>query len=97
MSRVFAVGLDDQNRIAEDVAVPVATSRGRSAHTSEVLVFWVRPRPPRCDGVRARAVGAPGRQATRLFEDTCAWLAAHAPVSVQTLLPRVAWRTVAAR
>jgi len=38
----------------------------------------------------------PGAKHTRLFEDTCAWLAAHAALSVLTVLLRIAWRTVAA-
>ena len=38
----------------------------------------------------------PGAKHTHLFEDTCAWLAAHAAMSVLTVLLRVAWRTVAA-
>ena len=38
----------------------------------------------------------PGAKHTHLFEDTCAWLAAHAALSVLTVLLRVAWRTVAA-
>ena len=39
-----------------------------------------------------------GRRAkhTWLFEDTCAWLAAHTALSVLTVLLRIAWRTVAA-
>jgi transposase len=37
----------------------------------------------------------PGAKHTWLFEDTCAWLAAHAALSVLTVLLRVAWRTVA--
>lgn len=38
----------------------------------------------------------PGAKHTYQFEDTCAWLAAHAAMSVLTVLLRVAWRTVAA-
>ena len=38
----------------------------------------------------------PGAKHTWLFEDTCAWLAAHTAMSVLTVLLRVAWRTVAA-
>jgi transposase len=38
----------------------------------------------------------PGAKHTWLFEDTCAWLAAHAALSVLTMLLRIAWRTVAA-
>ena len=38
----------------------------------------------------------PGAKPTWLFEDTCAWLAAHTAMSVLTVLLRVAWRTVAA-
>jgi transposase len=38
----------------------------------------------------------PGAKHTWLFEDTCAWLAAHAAMSVLTVLLRIAWRTVAA-
>ena len=34
--------------------------------------------------------------AATLFEDTCAWLAAHTALSVVTVLLRIAWRTVAA-
>ena len=45
-------------------------------------------------GGRARAVGAAGRQAY-VFEDTCAWLAAHTALSVVTMFLRLAWRTVA--
>lgn len=38
----------------------------------------------------------PGAKHTWLFEDTCAWLAAHTALSVLTVFLRVAWRTVAA-
>jgi transposase len=38
----------------------------------------------------------PGAKVTRAFEDTCAWLAAHATFSVLAALLRVSWRTVAA-
>lgn len=38
----------------------------------------------------------PGAKCTWLFEDTCAWLAAHTALSVLTALLRIAWRTVAA-
>jgi transposase len=38
----------------------------------------------------------PGARHTRAFEDTCAWLAAHAAMSVLTVFLRIAWRTVAA-
>jgi transposase len=38
----------------------------------------------------------PGAKHTWLFEDTCAWLAAHTAMSVLTVLLRIAWRTVAA-
>ena len=38
----------------------------------------------------------PGAKHTWLFEDTCAWLAAHTALSVLTVLLRIAWRTVAA-
>ena len=37
----------------------------------------------------------PGAKCTYLFEDTCAWLAAHAALSVVTIMLRIAWRTVA--
>lgn len=37
----------------------------------------------------------PGARCTTVFEDTCAWLAAHTALSVLTVLLRVAWRTVA--
>jgi transposase len=37
----------------------------------------------------------PGAKCTTTFEDTCAWLAAHAALSVLTVLLRIAWRTVA--
>ena len=37
----------------------------------------------------------PGAKHTWLFEDTCAWLAAHSAMSVLTVLLRIAWRTVA--
>jgi transposase len=37
----------------------------------------------------------PGAKCTHVFEDTCAWLAAHAALSVVTILLRIAWRTVA--
>lgn len=36
----------------------------------------------------------PGARCTREFEDTCAWLAAHAAASVVATLLRVTWRTV---
>jgi len=38
----------------------------------------------------------PGARCTRAFEDTCAWLAAHAAASVVAALLRVTWRTVTA-
>ena len=38
----------------------------------------------------------PGAKCSTVFEDTCAWLAAHTALSVLTALLRVAWRTVAA-
>jgi len=38
----------------------------------------------------------PGAKHSWLFEDTCAWLAAHTALSVLTVLLRIAWRTVAA-
>ena len=38
----------------------------------------------------------PGARCTRAFEDTCAWLAAHAAFTVIAALLRVSWRTVAA-
>ena len=38
----------------------------------------------------------PGARHTWLFEDTCAWLAAHTALSVLTVLLRIAWCTVAA-
>ena len=34
----------------------------------------------------------PGAKHTWAFEDTCAWLAAHAAMSVLTVLLRIAWR-----
>jgi transposase len=37
----------------------------------------------------------PGARSTRVFEDTCAWLAAHAAFTVVAALLRVSWRTVA--
>jgi len=38
----------------------------------------------------------PGAKHTWVFEDTCAWLAAHTALSVLTVFLRIAWRTVAA-
>jgi transposase len=38
----------------------------------------------------------PGARATYAFEDTCAWLAAHAAFTMVAALLRVSWRTVAA-
>ncbi len=38
----------------------------------------------------------PGARSTAAFEDTCAWLAAHAAGSVVAALLRVTWRTVTA-
>lgn len=38
----------------------------------------------------------PGAKHTYLFEDTCAWLTAHAALSVVAVFLRVAWRTIAA-
>ncbi|MEY8016478.1 ISL3 family transposase [Mycobacterium servetii] len=38
----------------------------------------------------------PGAKHTWAFEDTCAWWAAHAAISVVAVFLRVAWRTVAA-
>lgn len=37
----------------------------------------------------------PGAKCSYLFEDTCAWLAAHTALSVLTVFLRLAWRTVA--
>jgi transposase len=37
----------------------------------------------------------PGAKCTYIFEDTCAWLAAHSALSVVAVLLRLAWRTVA--
>jgi transposase len=37
----------------------------------------------------------PGARSTRVFEDTCAWLAGHAAFTVVAALLRVSWRTVA--
>jgi transposase len=36
----------------------------------------------------------PGARFTTAFEDTCAWLVAHAAVSTVAILLRVAWRSV---
>lgn len=38
----------------------------------------------------------PGARHTWAFEDTCAWLSAHAAISVVAVFLRVAWRTIAA-
>lgn len=38
----------------------------------------------------------PGAKHTWAFEDTCAWLTAHAAISVVAVFLRIAWRTVAA-
>lgn len=38
----------------------------------------------------------PGARHTWAFEDTCAWLTAHAAISVVAVFLRVAWRTIAA-
>ena len=38
----------------------------------------------------------PGAKHTWVFEDTCAWLAAHTALSVLTVFLRIAWRSVAA-
>ena len=38
----------------------------------------------------------PGAKCSHVFEDTCAWLAAHTALSVVTVFLRLAWRTVAA-
>lgn len=50
---------------------------------------------PAC-GVRAEAVAfaRPGSRFTRDFEDTCAWLARHAPARVVAQLLRIDWETV---
>lgn len=37
----------------------------------------------------------PGAKCSYVFEDTCAWLAAHTALSVVTVFLRLAWRTVA--
>lgn len=37
----------------------------------------------------------PGARCSYVFEDTCAWLAAHTALSVVTVFLRLAWRTVA--
>ena len=52
----------------------------------------------RADGVVVAAVPwarSPRSRFTRDFEDTCAWLAAHAPGSVVAQLLRTTWRSVA--
>lgn len=38
----------------------------------------------------------PGAKHSWAFEDTCAWLAAHAAIAVVAMFLRVAWRTIAA-
>ncbi|UQX12043.1 transposase [Candidatus Mycobacterium methanotrophicum] len=38
----------------------------------------------------------PGARHTWAFEDTCAWLSAHAAISVVAVFLRVAWRAIAA-
>ncbi|KAA8955019.1 MAG: ISL3 family transposase [Mycobacterium sp.] len=38
----------------------------------------------------------PGAKHTYVFEDTCAWLTAHAAMSVVAMFLQVAWRTIAA-
>jgi transposase len=38
----------------------------------------------------------PGAKHTWAFEDTCAWLSAHAAMSVVAMFLQVAWRTIAA-
>ncbi len=46
--------------------------------------------------VAAVAWARPGARFTRAFEDTCAWLTAHATASTVAQLLRVTWRTVTA-
>ena len=46
--------------------------------------------------VAAVAWARPGARFTRAFEDTCAWLTAHASASTVAQLLRVTWRTVTA-
>ena len=76
------------------------TRRWRGLDLGTVKTYLVAEAPRvRCadHGVVVAAVpwARPGARVTRAFEDTCAWLAAHASFSVLTALLRVSWRTVA--
>lgn len=75
--------------------------RWRSLDVGEVQTFLEADAPRvRCaeHGVVVAHVpwARPGARSTRAFDDTIAWLAAHAAFSVVAALLRVSWRTVAA-
>jgi transposase len=73
--------------------------RGLDFGTVPVVLEADAPRVScRVDGVVVAAVPwarSPRSRFTRDFEDTCAWLAAHAPGSVVAQLLRTTWRSVA--
>lgn len=73
--------------------------RGLDLGTTRVFLQADAPRV-RCDehGVTVAAVpwARHGSRFTTAFEDTCAWLACHAALSVLAILLRVTWRSVAA-
>ena len=75
--------------------------RWRALDLGTVQTFLEAPAPRvscREHGVVVAAVpwARPGARHTTDFEDTCAWLAAHAAGSVVARLQRVSWRTVTA-
>jgi hypothetical protein len=78
--------------------MPALAHPGRG-HDEDVYLQAVAPRVDCAEhGVVVAHVrwARPGAKHTWLFEDACAWLAAHAAMSVLAVLLRIASRTVAA-
>jgi transposase len=92
MSRVFAVGLGDQNMVVEDVSIEVETSRGKNPATSEVLVLSVRPKASqtnRCSQCRKRCPGYDSGDGTRRWRTLDV---GTAKAYLQAAVPRVQCR-----
>src|SRR5262249_28727190 len=67
-SRVFVVGLGDQNMVIEDVTIETETTRGKTPTTSEVLGLFVRPKAlqaNRCSRCHKRCPGYDGGDGLR--------------------------------
>ena len=77
------------------------TRRWRTLDVGSTKTYLQAPAPRVCCGEHGVVVAhvpwaRPGAKCSHVFEDTCAWLAAHTALSVVTVFLRVAWRTVAA-